>query len=443
MAAIPDRQAFYNHLKRLQPRWLLGMNGLAELWRLRDILPETQLIHRWKFEPKHGEKHPDNDDRPADYTPQQWLDRREANLYEAGLKPGDVWLYTNNESGHDDKVLRWLQDVIKLAVPRGHKLVVYNGSVGTPGPDPMQEWQKPEAQKLLALCAEHREQVVLGLHEYGAAIVTSGFFGGLPTGVNPDNGEIVHPDYTAFWNWPDGNEARDMTMWHCGRFKFVNQAAPIAGLRILITEYAPSDRINSGGYDHWLDSLPLQSGYKEIRGPMTARKFWERCFPTMAAESAAARQDAYAEDVIYFGSNVEGILRFTMSAGEDWIAAGFGYGVAVDGWSPAKYYKLIEDSAVLRSPGIPAPPETETDQPSPPLPSKITPPPAPLPASGEGEKMPSPPVSPPLTPPHSNEEGNKTVQFTETQLQDAIDALMVLVGVLCAVRDSARDTKAG
>lgn len=368
MAEIPDKVQFYGHLERLQPRWFLGMNGLAELAGLRVILPRTQLIHRWKVKPPPGGTHPDDDDNPTAYTPQQWLDRREANLRETGVKPGVVWLYTNNESGHKDEVLRWLQDVIKLAVPRGHKLVVYNGSVGTPGPDPLIEWQKPEAQELLRLCALHKDQVVLGLHEYGAGIVTSGFVGGLPTGINPENGERVHPDYTNPANWPDGDTAKDMSMWHCGRFKFVNRAAPKAGLRILITEYAPSDRINSGGYDHWLNSLPVTGGHKEIRGPMTARKFWETCFPGLGAEEAAVRQDTYAEDVVYFNSNVEGILRFTMSEDAEWVAGGFGYGVATDGWSPEKYYKLVEDAALLRSSSRPAAPPTPVEPPGETLP---------------------------------------------------------------------------
>lgn len=363
MQSIPDKVDFYNHLGRLQPAWLLGMNDLAELASLRRVLPYTNLIHRWKVTPPPGGIHPDDDDNPTAYTPEAWLERRNLNFAEVGLKPGDVWLYTNNESGHSDTVLRWLSRVIELAVSQGHKLVVYNGSVGTPGPDPLKEWLKPEAQELLYLCSEHSENVILGLHEYAAGIITSGFVGGLPAEI-----ESVHPDYTDPQNWPGKAAASAMTMWHVGRYKFLNRAAKLfPTLRIGITEYAPSDRINSGGYDVWLNSLPVADGFKEIRGPMTARRWWSQVFPDLSAEEAVALQDAYAQEVIYADSNVEFMLRFTMSASFDWVEAGFGYGVGADGWSPEMYYRLIEDYTwtgvvkgrtwgVVPSPGEPTPP---------------------------------------------------------------------------------------
>lgn len=368
MQAIPNRQEFYDHLVWLQPSYLLGMNGLKELMGLREILPYTQFIHRWKVEPPQGGTHPDNDDNPMTLTPEEWVARRNRNLSEAGLKPGDVWLYTNNESGHSDALLRWLQRVIELAVPLGHKLVIYNGSVGTPGPDPVLEWSKPEAKKLLELCAIHSGQVILGLHEYGGGIVTSGFIGGLPTAL-----EDVHPDYTNPANWPGKAEAADMTMWHVGRYKFVNHVRP--GVRIGITEYAPCDRINSGGYDEWLKTLPVSDGYQEIRGPLTARKWWEHVFPGLSAEEAVALQDGYAQEVIYADSNVEFMARFTMSAAKDWVAAGFGYGIPVDGWSPEVYYSLIESYGIAgtlkgrtwdisNSPTIPVDPPPIIDPPA-------------------------------------------------------------------------------
>ena len=369
MQAISDKAAFYTHLARLQPGWLIGMNGLAELMGLRSILPNTQFIHRWKVKPPAGGTHPDDDDNPTAYTPQQWLDRREANLREVGLNPGDVWLYANNESGHKDAVLRWLQDVIKLAIRRGHKLVVYNGSVGTPGPDPIVEWSKPEAIKLLELCVKYRDNVILGTHQYGAGFVAS-TFDGLPTGINPANGERVHADYTNSANWPGKDEAATKSMWHIGRHRFINKVMP--GVRHGITEYAQSDRINSGGFDTWLNTLPVAQGFKEIRGPMTAAEWWKQVFPDLSTEEAAALQDGYVEEVLCADSGIEFIARFSETTSKDWVEGGFAYGVRTDRWNPATYYKMVEDYAktgMLKgrtwviSDTAPTPPPAETPEP--------------------------------------------------------------------------------
>ena len=105
-----------------------------------------------------------------------------------------------------------------------------------------EEWS--QGKELLQLASQYKEWCLVALHEYAGGIITSGFIGGNPNGTATDNGNMVKRDglvdYTKVENWPTPAQAKDMTMWHCGRFKFLNMYCKSEGiplLRIAITEF--------------------------------------------------------------------------------------------------------------------------------------------------------------------------------------------------------------
>lgn len=338
---VKDTPRLLAHIARLKPSWVGVMDGVGLAQDIRRVSPNTKVWHR---------AYPEGGDETIwqRLSPAEWVARTAAEL-----KGTDLWAYCLNEPGFDDAMLIWLCNVIELAQPLGLKLVVGNFSVGTPEPN---EWNKATARRLLELCDKYRT-VVLGCHEYAGGVITSGFIGGAP------NSTQYHRDFIPVANWPSAAEARNMTMWHVGRVKFLVNACKQMGIqppRVLITEFGFDSLKSDPNPDlrAWLDNLPTEGGI-EARAWQGLRPAWAKFFDTLAHEEAYYRQLAYADCIIYHDAlPVEGMQIFCYGAkGNDWIH------FDVEGYDAL--HKLLElhdckTSAIADKPT--APPDNDEDE---------------------------------------------------------------------------------
>lgn len=301
---VKDTPRLLAHLAKLKPTWAGVMNGVRFAQEIHNASPNTQVWHR---------AYPEGGDETIwkRLSPGEWVTRTATELKDTGL-----WAYCLNEPGFDDEMLIWLCNVIELAQPLGLKLVVGNFSVGTPEPN---QWNKASARRLLELCDKYRATVALGLHEYAGGVITSGFVGGAP------NSTQYHPDYIPVANWPNANDARELTMWHIGRVKIMVNACKAMGIkapRVLITEFGFDSLKSDPNPDlrAWLDNLPTENGL-EARAWKGLRAAWAKYYPTLAHEEAFHMQLAYADCIIYHDAlPVEGMQLFCYgAAGNDWI----------------------------------------------------------------------------------------------------------------------------
>lgn len=192
--------------------------------------------------------------------------------------------------------VRWAIEVIHAARKYGLKVVVLNLSSGTPNPD---DWKQPLALELLRLLDTNRDMAVLGLHEYACGIVTSGFVGGWPSLILPED-------------WPP--DVRQMTLWHLGRYMFLVRACEAAGIavpRIVITEFGFDDMSDVKA---WAEMLVKTPGYASIRGWRSLVEQWRAWFGGWSAERTLFEMIRYALQVIYWHSAVEGVLWFCEGA---------------------------------------------------------------------------------------------------------------------------------
>lgn len=270
------------HLRVLKPAATLVMDNLPLARAIQRELPGSTVIHRRYM----------NDGIHKQLSPSTWL-----GLHHEDIEAG-VWLYCNNEPEWSDEAMDWLARMIPLAVERRAKLVLGNWAVGFPvDPD---DWQR--ARKLLELLDLHRETMILGLHEYGCGVLTSGLVGGAP-----DETEH-HPNYIRPENWP--LDARNLTLWHCGRFKFLNAYCNGVGIkppRIIITEHGLDDL---GDLKDWSNQLARTEPYTDINGWRTLERQWAKWWPNWSAEEAYYQQLDWADRAIYQKTNVEAQLIY-------------------------------------------------------------------------------------------------------------------------------------
>lgn len=304
-----------------KPRWALVMDGLQLAIALKNASPTTNVIHRvWP-------------DHELNLSPAQWLTNKKNEIGNA-----DVWAYTVNEIGLQPD---WHIELIKESDRRGWpvKLVIGNPSVGTP--QDIKEWETPKVLELLRLLDKHRENVVLGLHEYGHGVIVSGL---------QDKHFELNPAL-----WPASIDA-NKNNWHCGRFKFALQACErynIKPPRIVITEH---------GFDYLGDMASMLPG----GGWHTLWDEWKLWFGK-SPEEAYAFQLVYADNVIYRygGDIVEGQLIFQYGAKES------GLWNAFDVERFRTLHKLLFDNE--RKPTAPQEPIPSPDEPElPELPEPIS-----------------------------------------------------------------------
>lgn len=298
-ANVPNLEVLTKHLVKLQPRWLLIMDNVELAWALADKLKNTQVIHRnWAL--TQGDENV-----YGRLSPEEWLAARQDEAQHG------IWLYTANEAGVNPA---WDIALMNLIVSRGFKnvkLVLANPSVGTPD---ISFWSRPEMKEWFRLLHEHRDQFVLGLHEYFAGIAPSGFVGGYPDGSWSDGRTNLHPNYEDRKNWPTDATTIGMT-WHTGRLQVVNQAAKNFGYmapRIVITEHGADDLADMHG---WLMKFPPSYTRGNIRGWKTLQFLWERLLPGRSIQLAYLENIIYLDKALYSRyPNVEGQLLYTWTS---------------------------------------------------------------------------------------------------------------------------------
>jgi hypothetical protein len=289
---VPDRDKLMKHLAKVRPAAVLVMDGVQLAREIKAMLPEATVISRI---------YPD-DDIQNRISPKQWLDQR------GPQAEGGIVQYTSNEAGFSPNLINWHIELMEMAAKTRTPLIIGNMSVGTPGAE---DWAA--GKRLLELLDQHRDLFILGLHEYACGVITSGFLGGYPdnAGVAPNSGQqgrnLIPPA-----NWPSPAEAALMTMFHCGRFKFVVRYCASVGIkppRIILTEHGFDDLDDIEG---WANKLQMTPPYKDIRGWKSCANQWRKWYEPLgwSPQRAMFEQLAYADRTIYQGSVVEAQLIF-------------------------------------------------------------------------------------------------------------------------------------
>jgi hypothetical protein len=296
---VLEHDRLIKHLEKIKPTAVLVMDGLGLAREIKSLLPDTTVISRI---------YPD-DDVQNRISPEQWFDHR------AKETEGGIYAYTSNEAGFGPKLIEWHLRLLEMAIQHRIPLVIGNMSVGTPAPE---EWAA--GRRVLELLDQHRDLFILGLHEYACAVITSGFLGGHPdnAGVAPNSGQqgrsLILPN-----EWPSQAEAVDMTMFHCGRFKFLVNYCRSIGIkppRIVLTEHGFDD---VSDIKPWTNMLTMTSPYITIRGWKSAQEQWRKWYEARgwSPQRAMFEQLAYADRTIYQHSPVEGQLIFCWGHSSD------------------------------------------------------------------------------------------------------------------------------
>lgn len=278
--------------------------SFAHLTRLYDDNPETLIVIRnW----------PDADQHRT-MTPDQWLNKYGWQSYGGKLIVG-----ASNESNWDSQLLRWTLELCQ-------KVVALNGAVRVcvinlnSGHNLRSQWA--EAHEILKLACKYPKLIYIGLHEYAGGVITSGFVGGNPDGTvtNSSGGFDKHPgllDLTVEANWPKGQAAKDTTMWHCGRFKILQDYCEDnfgSWPSVILTEHGFDSLSDIGP---WLNSLPRDT--QSVNGFKTLRQYWQRIFPGMSIEDAYWKQLVYADENIYRNTCVKVQIIFSRGFNPDWV----------------------------------------------------------------------------------------------------------------------------
>lgn len=325
-ADCPRADVLDKHLKVLNPRWMLIMDNLDMVKDYRRKLPDTNIIARnWALTK--------GDENAYSLTPSAWL---EARMPEVDSK---TYLYTGNEAGI---AAQWHISLMKLILQRDLpvKLVICNCAVGTPSD--ISEWKKPEMREFFQLLDEHRDQFVLGLHEYFAGIAPSGFVGGFPDGSWTDGRTNLHPNYEDRRNWPEDASNIGM-LWHCGRFKVVNDAARSFGYqppRIVITEHG-ADALSDVSL--WAKKFPVSDGYGQPRAWKSLGALWAKLLPGRSTQQAFFENVLYLKKAVYDRfPNIEAQLLYTWSGNFQWLE--------FDMSEAGEFQKLLEASVTTLPP---------------------------------------------------------------------------------------------
>lgn len=324
-----DKTAYLEIVKTNQPTLQVVMDGFDFAQQIQNAAPNCIVIHR-DYMGVGGD-----DNLCQKMPPEDWLTLQE--------NKGDfrLYRYTCNESGWNKEVIDWHIRLIKAnalkKVPL--RLCILNLGVGQPRPE---EWE--QGKELLQLASKYSAWCLIGLHEYASGIITSGFIGGAPD-------DPRHTNFIPVSNWPTPAQAKTMTMWHMGRFKFLNLYCTSAGIplpRIAITEF---------GFDHlgdieaWLNTLQKTDPYTSIRGWKSLKNQWAAWFNSLgwSSERAYAEMLEYARKAIYENTNVVGMAVFcAYLTGSDWDE--------FDISKASEFQKWRTTYAQIAAPPVPIPP---------------------------------------------------------------------------------------
>jgi hypothetical protein len=307
---VRDKPRLLAHLERLNPAWVLVMDGVGLAAEIKRLLPDCNVIHRtWPDDGVPGAQ-------SAPITAQQVLDNEatfEAFMVAQALDPNaeawvaqrkaefngaDLWAYTTNEPPATPALFDWHVRAMDAARAAGLKLVVCNFAAGQPN---AADW--PRAHEMLRLLAAYPEQFVMGLHEYGCAFALSGapgFEALIPTDKWPVNPRALGP------------------LHHCGRFQFLMDYCRDQGMRpprIVVTEAGFDDLTDVA---EWRNTLHVTPPYAGIRGWKTLPDQWRTWWPGWTAERAYGEQLDYLWRALYEYSPVEALLLFTWSSAAKW-----------------------------------------------------------------------------------------------------------------------------
>ncbi len=294
---IENENAFAGHFKKANlagSLFFAGNTSFEFMVRLANENPDALIVVRnW----------PDTDQHKQ-MTPQQWMDR-----YANQSFGGKLIIGASNECEWTTEFLTWTLELCKLAVKNRVRICIINLNSGH---NTKSEWA--QAHDILQLAVDNPTLIYVGLHEYAGGLITSGFVGGDPTGIY--NGQRIHPDYTKIENWPNSEDLRNTTQWHCGRFRWLEQYCQDTFGKL------PSVILTEHGFDHlgdigdWLNTLPRS--INSINGWRTLTQYWKHLFPSMTAEQALWFQLKYAEEVIYADSCVKARFIFDYGPNPDW-----------------------------------------------------------------------------------------------------------------------------
>lgn len=257
---VKDEQRLLDFVNRTRPRWMLFMNNMSLAERAKAISPGTNIIYR-DWQPDGAWTNHQN--------PQDFLDYTQRLL---GDRP--FYAYVDNEVGLKPE---WYSSLIdKNEKTTKLEIVVANISVGTPE---FQEWKHPAVSNLIKKIADNRDRIVLGMHEYGHVLVTSG---------------LQDQNYSfAVADWPR-EILRSKNNFHIGRFKALIDAHPNLPYRIVITE-------------HGWDTLGDMKSRQTLYGAFETSYGWTNCVPYwqkiygsgLDVAQFMALQVGYADKIIY------------------------------------------------------------------------------------------------------------------------------------------------
>lgn len=337
---LKNHDRLIDHLRITRPAAVLVLDGAGFAKEIKAVSPDTMVIIR-----EYGDK--GDDSLHLQLSPEQFLEQR-AHLSEGGK----FWLYTTNEPGFDSIIFAWhvrlMELVIKLPADQRPRLVIGNIAVGVPrGNDPIGAWA--EARRMLELLDQYREWFVLGLHEYGGGVMTSGLVGGAPD-------HPAHPNYIIPSNWPQSiYSPQKLTAFHCGRFNFLVEYCKRAGIkppRVILTEHAVDDLSD---ISDWLHRLRVTPPYANIRGWKTLTEQWLAWYggsQGWSPERAYFEQLKWANEAIYKDSIVEAQCIFS-------------WGHSSDMWEQFDIAGAGELQTHLEKYATPLPPPTPTPEPPP------------------------------------------------------------------------------
>lgn len=346
---VKDHKRLMDFLTAIDPTTVLVLDGKGLGREIKQQLPDCKVIIR-----EFGTK--GDDTLHLQLSPEAFLQQR------AQLAEGQqYYLYTTNEPGYDKGIIDWHVRLMELAAKERVPLVVGNFAVGIPRPE---DW--PLARRMLELLDEHRDLFILGLHEYGCGVLTSGLVGGDPTGMALVDGKLTGPHHVNYiWpeNWPKSIEG--ITQFHAGRFNFLVQYCKSIGLRpprVILTEHGMDDLQD---IKFWSSKLKVNPKYLNIRGWKSLTDQWNDWYHARgwSPERAYFEQLKWADRTLYRNTIVEGQCVFS-------------WGHSSEMWEQFDIAEALELQTLLmeyaRDVATPPPPPVDP----PPKPEPETPPPA-------------------------------------------------------------------
>lgn len=224
-----QKHALKQHLQRLKAPMCVVMDDLHLAIEIKALLPNCEVIFR-RYMP--------DDNAHLSMTPQQWLSSY-ADV------PTNLTLYNNNEPGINQALFDWTLECAKLTISAGRKACLLNLSVGVPE---AADWNKADA--LLRCVAQHRDRLLIGLHEYSPSLWAYEFSGG--SAILPAS-------------WPTKIPG---SSWLLGRYRVLLEHCRAKGIptpRIAITEH---------GWDYIHAAASWQDGLQHRGDCESAGAFW-------------------------------------------------------------------------------------------------------------------------------------------------------------------------